>query len=439
MRGVARFFCRARKNRHAHQSQFSPRGRAAARRRQRLVDKPGSRVPPPPLPKVLPRRRPRDVLATGDLAPNVIPALSCAQTTRAEEASMPAIEKDLPPDLSPGPLLSLSGAYWKSCALHAAVALDVFTPLTDGPASAVDLAPGLSCDARALDMLLTAMCGLGLLTRHGDAFALTEQAATFLVRTAPRYQGHIIRHHMNLVESFGHLAQAVQTGKRVRGGQEWAEADRQDFLLGMFNIAMGIAPRLAPRLDHLLLDAGLPGMAGRTRLLDLGGGPGTYAIHFCLALPGLSATVFDLTTTRPFAEATAQRFGLGYDQGQRLAFIAGDYTADPVPAGFDVAWLSHILHGEDPGMAADIVRKAADGLNPGGVLLVHEFLLDDSLDGPEFPALFSLNMLLGTDGGQSYSGAQVGQMLVDAGLKGIARLGFNGPNHTGIVAGVKPA
>lgn len=339
--------------------------------------------------------------------------------------------------LNPGPVLALSGAYWKSCALHAAVALDLFTPLAQGPATAQELAPRLACDARALAMLLCALCPLGLLSRQGEAFALTETSAAFLVGTSPRYQGHIIRHHKNLVESFGRLDEAVRTGGRVRGGAQWAEADRQDFLLGMFNMAMGIAPRLAPQLGGLLASAGLPGLAGPMRLLDLGGGPGTYAIHFCLAHPELSADVFDLPTTRPFAEATADRFGLGYGPGERLGFLPGDYTRDPLPGGFDLVWLSHILHGEAPDMAADIVQKAADALNPGGLLLVHEFLLNDSLDGPEFPALFSLNMLLGTDGGQSYSDGQVRGMLAAAGLTDLRRLDFAGPNHTGIIAGHK--
>jgi hypothetical protein len=84
-----------------------------------------------------------------------------------------------------------------------------------------------------------------------------------------------------------------------------------------------------------------------------------------------------------------------------------------------------------------VVRKAADGLKPGGLLLVHEFLLDDTLDGPEFPALFSLNMLLGTPGGQSYSGAQVRAMLAAAGLTDIVRLDFSGPNSSGVIAGRK--
>lgn len=384
---------------------------------------------------------------------------------------MTAANSTSPATASPGPLLALSAGYWKSCALHAAVALDVFSPLAAGPATARELASGLGCDARALDMLLTAMCGLGLLSRRGDAFALAPQAAEFLVVGAPRYQGHIIRHHKNLVESFGQMEKAVRQGGRVRGGPDWTEADRQDFQLGMFNLAMGIAPRLAPQLDALLAPLPLkaatpdrPGLAGLcarpggARLLDLGGGPGTYAIHFCLAWPGLAATVFDQPATRPFAEATARRFGLefapadetdetpdGASDGAsggasraRLRFVPGDYTKDALPGGFHLAWLSHILHGEGPDMAAQIVRKAADALEPGGVLMVHEFLLNDSLDGPEFPALFSLNMLLGTQGGQAYSARQLCEMLAGAGLAGVTRLDFSGPNDSGVVAGVKP-
>jgi len=351
---------------------------------------------------------------------------------------MPEAERS--PNASPAEILAISDAYWRSCALHAAVSLDVFTALSLGPATAARLAKRLGTDARALGMLLGALRAMGLLDRDGEAFALTPDSAAFLVRTSPSYKGHIILHHKHLVESFAHMDEAVRTGRRVRGGVQRTEEEREAFLLGMFNNAMGIAPVLAPRLDALLLQAGLPGMAGRERLLDLGGGPGTYAIHFCLAHPGMRAGVFDLPTTLPFAEATAERFGLAYDHadpGGRLRFLPGDYTEDPVPGGFDLAWLSHILHGEDPAMAARIVRKAADGLKPGGLLLVQEFLLNDSLDGPEFPALFSLNMLLGTEGGQAYSGGQVGEMLRAAGLTGIARLDFSGPNGAGVIAGCK--
>ncbi|MBA4356971.1 MAG: SAM-dependent methyltransferase [Desulfovibrio sp.] len=376
---------------------------------------------------------------------------------------MPAVPKpcsplppNLPGDLSPGPLLAMSGAYWRSCALHAGVLLDVFTPLAETPATPEDLAPRLGCEPRALGMLLRALCAMGLLVRQaagqaagqGGAYAPTDLARAFLVRSSPRYVGHIIRHHHQLVDSFGRMDESVRSGRANRSGVGDGPTAREDFLLGMFNIAMGIAPRLAGQLDALLVSAGLPGLpksGGRSRLLDLGGGPGTYAIQFCLAHPGLTAAIFDLPATRPFAEATVARFGVG----DRVDFLPGDYTTDPVPGGFDLAWLSQILHAEGPDMAASVVRRAAQALNPGGLLLVHEFLLDDAQDdaqddeqdggqdGPEFAALFSLNMLLGTAGGQSYAEGEVRAMLEQAGLTRVCRLGFAGPNDSGIIVGMK--
>jgi hypothetical protein len=102
--------------------------------------------------------------------------------------------------------------------------------------------------------------------------------------------------------------------------------------MGMFNIAMSMAPSLADKID----------LSGRRHLLDLGGGPGTYAIHYCLKNPSLKATVYDLPTTRPFAEKTIEKFGLT----DRIDFIDGNYVKEGIEGVYDVAWLSHILHGE---------------------------------------------------------------------------------------------
>ncbi len=103
----------------------------------------------------------------------------------------------------------------------------------------------------------------------------------------------------------------------------------------MFNLAMGIAPRLALQFP----------LSGRKRLLDLGGGPGTYAIHFCIANPGLAAVILDRSTTEPVARETVARFGLT----DRIAFFGGDFNVDPIAGGpYDVAWLSHVLHSNSP-------------------------------------------------------------------------------------------
>ena len=92
-----------------------------------------------------------------------------------------------------------------------------------------------------------------------------------------------------------------------------------------------------------------------------------------------------------------------------MDFRGGDFLADDLGGPYDAVWLSHILHGEGPEECRGIVRKAADALEPGGVFLVHEFILDDAKDGPHYPALFSLNMLLGTPAGRSYARASCGR------------------------------
>jgi hypothetical protein len=141
--------------------------------------------------------------------------------------------------------------------------------------------------------------------------------------------------------------------------------------------------------------------------------------------------VYDLPSTRSFAEETIRR----HDLSCRISFTAGDYHQDPVPDGFDVAWLSHILHADGAEGCRTILQKAVAALKPGGRLLVQEFILNDAKDGPPFPALFSLNMLLGTSSGQSYAEGELRSMMRQAGLTDIRRLPLDLPNGAGVMEG----
>jgi SAM-dependent methyltransferase len=326
-------------------------------------------------------------------------------------------------DWSTERLLQTSGSYWATCALHAGVKLDLFSQLETGPATAADLARRIGGDSRGVGMLANSLAALGLLSKQGQCFANTDFAGHKLVRSSPDYLGHILMHHHHLMESWSHLDRSVKTGGPLRDASAFADAEwRESFLLGMFNLANQLAPKMVPQID----------LGNRRRLLDLGGGPGTWALHFCRHHPQLQAVVFDLPTTRPFAEATIQRFELT----ARVSFAAGDFLVDPLPRDCDIAWLSHILHGEGPEDAARIVALAAAALPPGGLLLVHEFILEDDGAGPVFPALFSLNMLLGTEGGQSYTNRELSDMLRQAGCREVRRLPVRGPNDSGVLAGV---
>ncbi|MDM8522728.1 methyltransferase [Desulfococcaceae bacterium HSG8] len=324
---------------------------------------------------------------------------------------------------NPGQLFEISGFYWKTCTLHAGVKLDIFTIIGDEQLTGREVARKLNSDERAVTMLLNALSAMNLLTKTGERYANIPSAAALLSKNSPRYIGHMIMHHHHLVATWSRLDEAVKTGKPVRVAYEDDDEQRREsFLMGMFNLAMGIAPGLAKQTD----------LSGRRHLLDLGGGPGTYAIHFCLNNPRLSATVGDLPTTRPFAEKTIEKFGLS----DRISFTDVNYMEDEIKGKYDVVWMSHILHAEGPGDCQKIIWKAVSALEPGGMIMIHDFILDETMDAPLFPSLFSLNMLMATSYGQSYSEKQIREMLSEAGVKDIQRTSFHGPNDSGIITGV---
>lgn len=325
--------------------------------------------------------------------------------------------------LDPGKILKLSGGYWETCTLHAGVKLEIFTIIGNDQLRSEEVAEKLNGDKRSVEMLLNALSAMDFLKKKDNIYSNTPLSSAFLSKDSSRYIGHIVMHHHNLIDSWSRLDVAVQSGRSVRHRASHSdEEQRENFLMGMLNLAMNLAPVLVPKID----------LSGRRHLLDLGGGPGTYAIHFCMHNPLLKATVYDLPTTRPFAEKTISKF----DLQDRVDFKNVNYLEEEIEGIYDVAWLSHILHGEGPEDCRKIIGKAVSAMEPGGMILIHDFILNNNMDGPLFPALFSLNMLLGTQAGQSYSEKQIRGMLSDTGVSEIGRIFFESPNESGIITGI---
>ncbi|MGB5158492.1 MAG: methyltransferase [Desulfobacterales bacterium] len=324
---------------------------------------------------------------------------------------------------NPGKLLGISGNYWATCALHAGVKLDIFTVIGDQLLTGQEIAEKTDADPRGVIMLLNALAAMNLLIKKNDNYSNTVFSNSFLSKESQHYLGYIIMHHHHLMASWNDLDKGVKTGKAVRSRASFDDPEvRENFLMGMFNLATNIAPQIVGKIN----------LAGKKHLLDLGGGPGTYAIHFCLKNPSLKATIYDQKTTRPFAEKTVAGFGLS----DRISFKAGDYLEKKITGTYDVVWLSHILHGGGPEDAQKIIQKAVSVLKPQGMILIHEFILNNDMDGPLFPALFSLNMLLGTDKGQAYSEKQIMDMLAAAKVVKISRIDIQTPNDSGLIQGI---
>lgn len=320
-------------------------------------------------------------------------------------------------------ILDISTGYWQSCALHTAVKLDIFTLLAhECECRTVDeVASLLESDARAISALLDALAALGLLKKNGHCFRLGKAAKRFLVSGSSEYLGNIIIHHHHLVDGWAQLDQAVRTGQPVEKRSHGEEQERESFQLGMFNLAMTLAPKVAEQID----------LQGYQHLLDLGGGPGTYAIHFCQANPALRATVVDRPMTRNFAAQAIKFFGLQ----ERIEFLAEDFTTASIKGEYDVVWLSQVLHAYGPEECRRIIAKAVKSLTAGGMIMVHEFFLNDAKDGPLFPALFSLNMVINNPAGRAYSAKEIGEMLAENNVRDLKRLPMAAPSDSYVLCG----
>jgi hypothetical protein len=319
-----------------------------------------------------------------------------------------------------GQLLSTSSAYWRSSTVHAAVKLEIFSVIGDRQLTVAEVSDRVGGKPRGVSMLLNGLTAMGLLKHENNRYGNTDFSRSCLVKEEPGYIGYIIMHHFHLVDAWAQLHEAVLHGEPVESRSHGDDLERESFQLGMFNLAMAIAPSIAKAIN----------LEGRRHLLDLGGGPGTHAIHFCLANPDLKATIYDRKTTKPFAQKTTEEFGVA----DRIGFVAGDFNVDPLGGPFDVAWLSQILHSNSLEECRTLIEKTVKALEPGGLILIHDFILNETLDGPVFPALFSMNMLLNNNG-RSYSEKEISELLSQAGARDIHRLDFQGPNDSAILCG----
>jgi ubiquinone/menaquinone biosynthesis C-methylase UbiE len=306
-------------------------------------------------------------------------------------------------------LLEIGWAYWRSQVLFAGVELGVFELLQEGDKESAKIAKKLGTDPRATEMLLNALVALKLLSKKKNRYRNTPLTSQYLLKGATAYQGDRIRHLHNLWKRWERLQESIRTGRSALEEKE-AEPDPQkvrDFMTSMHNYARLKSKRLLKRLNAKTFH----------RLLDLGGGPGTYSIALARRNPKLKAVVYDLAPNLEIAREFIKEAGLQ----DRVTTQVGNFLEEDLgPEGaYDAILLSNVLHIYDPPTNVSILKKCHKALQPGGQVIVHDFLLDDSGTGPPFPAFFSLNMLLGTCSGACYRGAEIREWLSKAGFTGI--------------------
>jgi ubiquinone/menaquinone biosynthesis C-methylase UbiE len=198
-------------------------------------------------------------------------------------------------------------------------------------------------------------------------------------------------------QNFSALDDVVRTGRPARRG-----FDHESFIMGMHNLTVFRTESLAKAL----------GLKGIKKMLDLGGGPGTNAI--AMAKKGIQSTVFDLPETINIAKKVARREGV-----KGIRFIAGDFHVDSIGSGYDLILLSQIFHAFSAEENIALLRKCNTAVNLGGKVVVQEFPINDNRTSPPHSALFSVNMLVGTERGRCYSPKEMKRWLAGTGFKNI--------------------
>ena len=301
-------------------------------------------------------------------------------------------------------LLNTSRGYWEARALLTAVELGIFENIGRARRTAKTLAAKAGADPRATTMLLNALCGMGVLAKDKSSYRISKAMRPHLVEGEGSALP-MLRHHARLWHRWHTLTDDVTAGdaKEPEGGFRGDAADAMAFTLAMRSGSKRFAPGVA---EEVPLDS-------RELLLDLGGGPGTYAAAFARRNPRLRVVIVDLPHV---CTAGAQLVAEEADVADRIAYHAADFDRDPLPDGADAVFLSHVIHSQTEAEVKSLFRKIRKALGPGGLLVVRDFFTSPDGTKPPSSSLFSLNMLVNATGGRSYSAEETARWLEAAGF-----------------------
>ncbi|MFP4528561.1 MAG: class I SAM-dependent methyltransferase [Candidatus Kapaibacterium sp.] len=306
-------------------------------------------------------------------------------------------------------ILEIASAYQKSKILLTACELDIFSVLNDGPKTAKELAYQLGTDERATDRLLSALCSMRLLQKGGDVYTNTEGTNRFLVKSQPEYLGDLM-HVAHLWDTWGTLTECLRIGTAASftdindKSDEWVES----YVESIHRQAVLKAPDIVNRIN----------LHGVTRVLDLGGASGLYAMEFVKAKPDIKATVFDLPKVIDQCRKHLDREGFS----DKIDTIPGFFLEDDYGKGYDIVFISSIIHLFSIWENIKLLKKAFDCLRRGGRVIIEEELIDDDRIHPTSAAILSLNMLVNTEGGEAYTETDLWIMMREAWFTEVKRV-----------------
>ena len=313
--------------------------------------------------------------------------------------------------MNPNTIREFAASFQKSRILLSGFELDIFTNIDESGTTNNQIANNLHLDEHACERLLNALVSLGFLTKQNHLFFNTAESFTFLSKKSSDYLGGLM-HSNHLWNTWSNLTQVVKTGNSAHPaeinerGEEWLFP----FINAMHDRAKKQAPQQLANID----------LSGIKSTLDIGGGSGAYSMEFVSKKPEIEATVFDLPNVIPITKKFIDKEGFS----DKIKTHAGDYTTDDLPKGFDLVFLSAIIHSNSLEINQDLIKKCFNSLNKNGKIVIQDWIMNNDRTQPISGAIFAINMLVGTEAGDCFTEQEVTEMLNAAGFKNISRIEF---------------
>ena len=266
------------------------------------------------------------------------------------------------------------------------------------------LSKTLQADERGVEILCRNLASAGLLKKKGARYQNGKLGRTVLNANSSEYRGAYLDLMRRQWDDWSELTNSIRTGKPVEEKESENPEYRRSFSWAMHQRSMKPAKQVARQV----------GIKEARSFLDLGGGPGTYALAFLAQNPNLRATVMD----RPAALDVAKEIASQSTHGSRLSFHPIDFFQEKIQGKYDVVWLSNIIHIFSPSENTALFKKVFSALNPKGRVFIQDtFLLDRMGLRPPEANLFAVTMLLFTDTGNTYKSKDIQKWLRLAGFK----------------------
>ncbi|NXC48980.1 ASMT methyltransferase, partial [Penelope pileata] len=316
-------------------------------------------------------------------------------------------------------IFQYSNGFLVSKVMFTACELGVFDLLLEAgqPLPLDVIAARLGASTMGMERLLDACVGLKLLAvdlrQEGAFYRNTEISSIYLTKSSPKSQYHILMYYSNTVYLCWHyLADAVREGrnqyerafgvssKNPFGAMYRSEEEMLKFLAGQ-NSIWGICGRdVLAAFD----------LSPFKQIYDLGGGGGALARECVSLYPNCMVTIYDLPKVVQVAKER-----LVPPEEQRIAFHEGNFFEDSIPEA-ELYILSKILHDWDDEKCGQLLAAVHKACRPGGGVLLVESLLREDRSGPVETQLYSMNMLVQTEG-KERTAAEYSRLLERAGFR----------------------